>query len=739
GVAWHQESGTVYLADATGQRLIRLAERRAGAPRGPAGLPDFTGEIVAINAAIRRAENDTTRKAELYGRKAALYEERGALEMAQAQWQQALTEDPFSMEAMEQIDALESRLLGRQVTRLDEQVRRLLTDFGRETARRDYSRTIRLYEQILNLEPGNTGMQRAKAALEAAFTERNVPDEPAYPLEVANLTVEPLFPVLLQQYRSGGAGAFELANPGDQTVEIAAVTVSVGGFSDGETEIAVPDLIGPGQRVAVDLPVVLNRSALELQEDLAVQVTLRVTYAVAGEGTWGEDSENRETGGRRGSGPFSVSRTVTTTIHRRSALIWDDSAKLASFITPNEDVVAGFALRVLAALQDAERAGAAGSANAGSGRIPTGIASVSPRMVRAIRLADAMGRYGINYVEDPRSPFSEVHGAEQAVDTVRFPRLTLYYRSGDCDDTSALLASLYEAAGLDTAIVTTPGHVMIAVDTREPVANAWMFETSGTIAIPYDGTLWIPVETTVVNRGFATAWQEGTQLYRRHEPHEEVEIIPTRAARERYSALPLPDASFTITEPPTHAIAEMVSRSSRDVDEIVYTAGRRNLEERLPQRAGSRRIPVLNRLGILNARFGYGDRAREYFSEIIELKNDYVPAYVNLANLALTGGDAEMALVHLDQANRLRPGSPVVLELIARANFIAGNGREARETVRRLAEVDPARAARLSVIVPPSGVAAEETSAPGRAAVPRASAAGDPAALLPPGEWLVEE
>ena len=199
GVAWHQESGTVYLADSTGQRVIQLAERRVGTADDPDGVRAFTREVVAINAAIRRAGADATRKGELYAQKAALYEERGALEMAQAQWQQVLTEDPFSTDAIERIDALESRLLRRQIVRLDERVRELLTDFGRETARRDYSRTIRLYEQILNLEPGNREMERAKTALEAVFTERNVPDEPAYPLEVANLTVEPLFPVLLQR------------------------------------------------------------------------------------------------------------------------------------------------------------------------------------------------------------------------------------------------------------------------------------------------------------------------------------------------------------------------------------------------------------------------------------------------------------------------------------------------------------------------------------------------------------
>jgi len=720
GVAWHEPSGSIYLADYMGQRVIRLAEN---ARTDTVSTDRFTRRILELNEDLRRAGADAGHRGDLFAEKAQLYQERGALEMAQAQWQLVLEEDPFSMDAIDRIDAIESSLLQRQVLLLDDRVRTLLDDYGRETARRDYSRAIRLYEQILNLEPDNEEMRRAKSALEARFEDRDGPTPPPYPIEIADLSVEPLFPVLLQRYHDGGAGSFDLHNPGDRSVRIRSALATAGSFTDTSTPIDLPDLLAPGATVTVGIPLFLGREVLSLQEDLPIQVSIRVEYTV-------EESSG-------GDGTVSlVTADASTTLHRRSALVWDDSAKLASFVTPNEEVVAGFALRVLASL---ERGNPESGTSAGEAR---GIAAVSPRIARAIRLTDALGRYGINYVEDPRSPFSEVHGTAQAVDTVRFPRLTLYYRSGDCDDTSALLASLFEAAGLDTAIVTTPGHVLIAVDTGEPEANRWMFETTTTTAIPYDGTLWIPIETTVVDDGFAVAWQEGSHLVRENTDTGTVEIIPTRSARDRYPALPLPAPSFTITEPPVSAITGAVATSFRQVDEIVYTAGRSALDRDLAARAGTRRIPVLNRIGIMEARFGYTDRARAAFTEIIGLRNSYVPAYLNLANLALLEGDPEEALTHLDQASLLDPDSAMVIDLTARAHHAAGNGREAREAVRHLAEIAPDRAARLSMILSTTGTAVTDGGDERDPAAPtgRASRAGGPAEVLgalPPAEWPV--
>ena len=92
---------------------------------------------------------------------------------------------------------------------------------------------------------------------------------------------------------------------------------------------------------------------------------------------------------------------------------------------------------------------------------------LSNRLFRGIRVCDALGSYGITYIEDPDSPISGVLGRAAVVDTVRFPRTTLLIRSGDCDDTSALLGSLLESVGVGTAIMTSPGHVFLAFDTGE--------------------------------------------------------------------------------------------------------------------------------------------------------------------------------------------------------------------------------------------------------------------------------
>lgn len=693
GVSWDPASGAVWLVDYLGQRVLRLMEEEAD-------RQGFTGRVLELNAELAEA-GAAEERARLIAGKAQLYAERGALEMAQSQWQMVLDEDPFHPDALDRIDALEGQLLRREAGRLDTRVRELLDDFGRETARSDFQRTIRLYEQILNLEPGAGDIREARAALEARFEERNLAPSDDGPLRVA-ASVDPLFPVLLERYRRDGAGALLLENTGAETIEGLSWEITVPGFTTGGGGAGETPSIPPGGRVEAPLQIVLSRDALELQEDLTVAVVVSASY-------------------RSGGREYRRETEIATTLHRRSALIWDDSARLASFVTPNEDVVAGFALRSLAT-------GVVGGGSPRNGPLAQ-LESLSGVLPRAMRIADALGQYGIAYVEDPQSPFSEVQGRAQAVDTVRFPRTTLYYRSGDCDDTSALLASMYEAAGIQTAIVTTPGHVLIAIDIREPAGNRWMYESATTTVIEHGGTLWLPVETTVVSDGFATAWEEGSELVRRHRDAGDVELIPLSSARERYPSLPLPPSSFVITEPPAEVVSAMTRESASYTASLLYENARAQLENQLAARAGSRRVPVLNRLGVLHGRFGRSDRARAALEEAIALRGSYLPAFVNLANVELAAGRPQAALSWLEEAERLRPEEPAVLELSARALAASGEGSSAREYVLRLSEVAPDRADALAVILPRSG----------QAALGRASTGGDPLATLPPAPWPVDD
>ena len=179
------------------------------------------------------------------------------------------------------------------------------------------------------------------------------------------------------------------------------------------------------------------------------------------------------------------------TLYRNTALSWDHSGKLASFITPNESIISAFSHRVLSVLDDS-------------------FEGLPPKMVRAAKLCDAVGTYGIEYIEDPDSPFSQILGKSQIIDTVRFPRTTLHIRSGDCDDSTALLGSLLESAGISTAIMTSPGHVFLAFDTGEPAENEWLFMAEGYKVLTGNGSIWIPIETTTLSSGFLKSWKNAS-------------------------------------------------------------------------------------------------------------------------------------------------------------------------------------------------------------------------------------
>ncbi len=172
------------------------------------------------------------------------------------------------------------------------------------------------------------------------------------------------------------------------------------------------------------------------QEDMAVQAQVTVT--------WSTGAEEQTT-----------SRVSSATLYRNTALTWDDTRKISSYITPNEATVSGFAARALS--------GASSSAPR---------PRLSRSLLQAIRICDALGAYGITYVQNLDAPFSRALGKAEIIDAVHFPRITLQNRTGDCSDTTALLCSLLESVGIRTAAITTPGHIFCAFDTDEPSESA---------------------------------------------------------------------------------------------------------------------------------------------------------------------------------------------------------------------------------------------------------------------------
>lgn len=651
-VAWNQATGSIYLADYQGGRVIRLLEASRRADR-------FTEQILQLNTRAAAAGTRTDRTT-LLAQRARLYEEHGALEMAASVWDAVLLADPSDDRAGRELERIEVALLERGAARDDARTRQLLADFGRETARATYRATLRQYERILFLDPGNEAVRGRKAALEQAFEGGALRSRPT-PFAIAQVELEPLFPVLMERYRNGGVGTITIESRDQAAISEIEVLAEVSGFSEVAARSAAVTRLQPGGRAEIELHLALGSSVLELSEDLPVSVTVTVSGV-------GSDGVR-----------YSVRQAADTTLHRRSALVWDDSAKLASFVTPNEDLVAAFALRSLAAQQ----------------RRSDHQQLLSRVVDRAAVLADALAEHGIAYVEDPNSPFSRVQGDLALVDTVRFPRTTLYYSSGDCDDSSALLCSLYEAAGIRSAIVTTPGHVMIAFDTREPVSQRWFYETERTAVFEHGGTLWLPIETTALELGFTGAWIAASARIRRHRPSGAVEFLPLEQARTDYPPLALPRAVLTVPDPPADQVAARVRNSGAGATDVLLAAAVSRLESNLAGARPRRAAAVHNQIGIVYARFARETEAEQAFRTAIELHPDGVPARANLARLELSRGRPADTVALLQQTAAAQ-SNPDVIELLARAYTSLGEESQRSRYLGLLQQTAPDRAVALA-------------------------------------------
>jgi hypothetical protein len=474
-----------------------------------------------------------------------------------------------------------------------------------------------------------------------------------------------IFPSLMQTYQNDPLGTVELVN--DTGVEVASVelTVELARYMDFPHSYEIATRLGPGESVNAPIHLLLNPRVLEVQEDLPVQLSLTVAYASEGSAA-------------------ELSRNAVTTLHRNSALVWDDSAKLAAFVTPNEDIVAGFALRA------AELGGSVEELE------------LSNELLRATRVIEALGAFNLAYVEDPEAPFSEIQGDLSFVDTVRYPRQTLLYRSGDCDDTTALLASMLEAVSVSTGIITSPGHVFLAFDTGEPSRNAWMFEAEGRHAFVHDETVWLPIETTILSEGFEAAWQEGSRLMKVHEPRGEIEFIPMSEARRSYPTLPLAPSTMVLAEPRPSAVSERFSLSVSRLRETLYEQTASRLESELSGRSGRARARLLNQIGILAARFADLERSETAFQSAIEADTSYTAARVNLANVRIMNGELESALAALEPLGE-RDRRPAIVDLaLARVYHGLGEQAQAARYLEAAESTAPELAARYAYLRPSS-------------------------------------
>lgn len=202
----------------------------------------------------------------------------------------------------------------------------------------------------------------------------------------------------------------------------------------------------------------------------------------------------------------------------------------------------------------------------------------------AAAMTDALAELGVAYVPDPNNPYATISATPHAVDTIHYPYQTIDRLSGDCDDTTVLMASMLGNVGVDTRFVDVPGHIFLIVDSGLPERDRNALGVDSTLTVIADDEVWIPLETTSLARGFTQAWRDGADEIASAAVRDSVGYVDVADSQIRYEpALPpgdrrirtLDDAKFDAR---IAAEAETVAKLRDTYYQAHYGAVARDLE-----------------------------------------------------------------------------------------------------------------------------------------------------------------
>jgi tetratricopeptide (TPR) repeat protein len=478
-------------------------------------------------------------------------------------------------------------------------------------------------------------------------------------LVLDDVSFDTIFPVFYKYYDSSPVGRAVLRNGSTAAISDITIKLVVPRYMDVPRTQEVPGSLEPGEEVEIDLYALLTDDVLRVTEGTKSAVSVTVEYAL------GED--RRE---------YALDQTLE--IADRNAMTWDDDRKAGSFVTAKDTAILTMARNVAAVVR--------GSA----------FDSINLNVRSAIAMLEALAAYGIQYVVDPTTPYAELSGQPQAVDFLQFPRQTLEYRAGDCDDLSILYAALLEAVGVPTAFITVPGHIFMAFSTGLSGEEAQRVFSRVDELIMVDGVAWVPVETTILHEGFVQAWQSGAKQWREHLIRGQAQMYPVADAWEVYPAVGLPDSPPQIAVPATSVLQEVYrSQLTRFIDREIFPQVSR-LQSQIASSGDDPRH--INRLGVLYARYGLSDRARREFERVTTGSRPYAPALVNLGHLHFLAKEVEQALAYYERAEQLQPENPAVLLAVARAQHELENYGLVSRTYSRLKSLDPDLAAQFAYL-----------------------------------------
>ncbi len=406
-----------------------------------------------------------------------------------------------------------------------------------------------------------------------------------------DVDLPPLFAAMQSYYVKNPAGTLTISNKEKYTLEGISLSFMQPGFMDSPSPMASDIVLEPGESIDVPITLTFNNEVFSTQG-----VTPLTGEIIAGYTVRGREVEQRQ--------------SVTYDLHDRNALTWDDDRKAAAFITAQDSAVRNYSSYIRQIHRDAVRP------------------YISSNLQFAMQVFNALGELGILYQIDPTAPFTEVQGDTFVVDSISLPRETLKRLTGDCDDLTVLFCTMLESIGIESALVTVPGHIFCAFNTDVESSDYMMINPDRNQIIEVDGNIWIPVEITMIGKhSFTEAWNKGYSEFAEWdaEPNRRG-FYKTGDAQGIFRPVVLRETDLGLQYGDDKAVVSAFEKDLDSLSQSILKPAKADAEAKGTPKAW-------NSYGVAAAKLGAYSTAETAFDKAVKSKPDYISAKLNLGSL----------------------------------------------------------------------------------------------------------
>jgi len=292
-------------------------------------------------------------------------------------------------------------------------------------------------------------------------------------IKIAKANIDNLFTSLYKSYRNSSIGYIKLKNNSKNILQVN-VSLFIKDFMDAPTTKEIS--IRPNSTFLVPLNAVFSKKIMKTKDDTPTQAVITYTYV------YNKKKVTREI----------IKQFI---MYGRNAITWRNRQQIAVFITPKDPIISQYTRKIIQSYGDKK-----------SGFLPENVE-------KAMIIFNTLKVLGITYIKDPNGPFGKESVSGDFIDNIQFPSETLRFKSGDCDDTSVLFASMLESIGINTALIDIPQHVFMMFNTGVLEENKEEVSSNPNDYLIKDGMVWIAIETTMIKDGFFKAWKEAMFEY----------------------------------------------------------------------------------------------------------------------------------------------------------------------------------------------------------------------------------